>query len=131
VPTEFALFPTRVPGIKLFHYPDRDEMFKMSERTVNKNVTFSPNVQAGGVGGSFGSLSRQEARTLYGILHLRPQTACHDEIQWSVVLCECLVCIDGNLNAQGIHKRKERLFPFIRKTSTTCEESWRISMFPI
>ncbi|KAJ8588638.1 hypothetical protein M405DRAFT_882055 [Rhizopogon salebrosus TDB-379] len=82
---KYALFPTRVPGIKLFHYPDRDEMFKMSERTVNKNLTFTPNVQAGGVGGSFGSLSRQEARTLYGILHLRPQTACHDEIQWQFV----------------------------------------------
>jgi hypothetical protein len=92
VPTEYALFPTRVPDIRLEQFPEGDEVVKMSESTVNEGVTLAPNIQVGVGGGSLGSVSRQEVKTLYGLLHLRPQRpACHDEIRWSVVLRECLL----------------------------------------
>ncbi|OJA13088.1 hypothetical protein AZE42_09242 [Rhizopogon vesiculosus] len=82
---KFALFPTRVPDTRLDRFPEVDELVKMSECNVNDGRTFSPNIQAGGVGISAGSVSRQAVTTLYGFLQLRPQRGAHDEIRWAFI----------------------------------------------
>lgn len=62
----------------------------MEGYNVKDGFTLAPNVQAPGVGVSFGALNRQTDKMVYRCLRLRSQRVVYDEVRWLVLFMSLL-----------------------------------------
>lgn len=87
---QHAMVPTCVvdAAIDVFTFPDPNESIKMSDRTINNTMTFSPTAQTPVGGGSLGTLSHQELKYAPEYLHLEKFIQFRDndvEIRWHFI----------------------------------------------
>lgn len=89
LPAEYAMIPTCVvdKAIDVITFPDPYESFDLCPRTIENTTVFAPSIQMPLGGGTLGSYTRKESKTVPVALRIEKYTerrAEHIEIQWLV-----------------------------------------------
>jgi hypothetical protein len=117
------MIPTRVvdEAIDIITFPDPSESFNLYGRTIENTTVVAPSVQIPLGGGTLGSYTHKESKTVPVSLHIEKNIEVHGkhtEIRWLVDLLFEILCLFIPYIYKAIQERWEQVLPIDHKASS-------------